>query len=1249
MSCIMQHGWRALALLLEDKNSSTQVAGIMNRNNMKKSENFLIFFFCFLAVLRVNAQKTINIGAIIEDDNFLWTLESMDQYSDSTIITWKVKTKSPEIRMQLPKHIQIKDLNSGTISQSSFIGEKVDSKNTAFFKRKFEFQRFTTRFPATSDSAVITIYVMPNIYIDSLNLASNHLFYDVHKYKTPIYNHVPLLSKKDSVDYSNELYRQGIDCYNKKLYQLAIISFEKALEIERQLRSWEYYFYHGDNFNESLWLSNCYYKLGLTDEAKTISYNYFVEPYDKVLRSKADSLSLISDTIWYGLTKLSILKEICVLDSLHIGGNSFRYAESLCDLGSQYSSMREFQKAKQTFEKAKTIVSERYKEKNWLISDICKNLASISYNENDIVSAIRYMKMSLLEEKDTLQIIDDSSTSSDYNILANYYSYAGDWENALRIMANRVDYWYKMYKEDPKKVLAPLGPWMSYFDNKHAYSEALSDYASFCVDAGLPKKALRTYKKSLDVIGGEYDFGEYKNLGYYYYMIRDYDKAILSYEQAAKKYLSFNSNNRSNDYYLNIQHSIAMSYASMGDVNNAIAIQKDIICKADSSTRERTKIFGQWEADFDTYADYISNLARYYNLNHQYDSAIVYEKKSLDIKLKYKPIENNLAYSYMNLGYAYMGLRQWNEALKYTLEAFHSYSQNKENIFYTRSLMDLVDCYFLTCDTINLEKYVSILMAVVTDDLLLTLQDLTYDERSKFLDNYSDLINQKIPKYSYYHPKSDLLAGTTYNSSLLLKGALLNSENSIRRIINESNDTTLNKIWEELRADKYILSKQMEKDSVYRNLNTDSLQNVVYYLEDSLIIKCKGYDDITKSMKLKWQDIQKSLSTQDLAIEFLSFTIENDSVIYAALTLRKDDKSPKLITLFEENQLKNISDTLCYHSKDMTQLVWRPLLLELQGVKNIYFSPAGALYNIGIEYLPGMEDYNIYRLSSTRELVNRGETNVNNRAVLYGGLDYDAKLDTLSQSRSQTKFSEKFVDHSDVRSMKYRGGQEKLTHTLDEVEQIEKELNSSQWVCLLDTLSLGTEESFKSLSGKKINTLHIATHGFYYTPEESDHIGYAFLLPNNQTSAEDKSLSRSGLLMSGANHILDGDSIPENVEDGILTAKEIADVDLRGLDLVVLSACQTGLGDISQGEGVFGLQRGFKKAGANSILMSLWEVNDEATQILMTQFYKNLVSGQSKRMSLRYAQKYLREYNNGCFNEPKYWAAFILLDGIEKN
>ena len=128
------------------------------------------------------------------------------------------------------------------------------------------------------------------------------------------------------------------------------------------------------------------------------------------------------------------------------------------------------------------------------------------------------------------------------------------------------------------------------------------------------------------------------------------------------------------------------------------------------------------------------------------------------------------------------------------------------------------------------------------------------------------------------------------------------------------------------------------------------------------------------------------------------------------------------------------------------------------------------------------------------------------------------------------------------------------------------------------------------------------------------------------------------------------EEIPDEIEDGVLTAKEVSNLDFRGLDLVVLSACQTGLGDISQSEGVFGLQRGFKKAGAYSILMSLWKVNDEATQIFMIQFYKQLPLGKSKYHSLQLAQQYLREYRNidgeQCYNLPRYWAAFILLDGI---
>ena len=133
--------------------------------------------------------------------------------------------------------------------------------------------------------------------------------------------------------------------------------------------------------------------------------------------------------------------------------------------------------------------------------------------------------------------------------------------------------------------------------------------------------------------------------------------------------------------------------------------------------------------------------------------------------------------------------------------------------------------------------------------------------------------------------------------------------------------------------------------------------------------------------------------------------------------------------------------------------------------------------------------------------------------------------------------------------------------------------------------------------------------------------------------------------MSGGNKLARHETIEPGMNDGILTALEISQLDLSKLDLVVLSACETGLGDLDNG-GVYGLQRGFKKAGANTILMSLDKVDDEATKILMVEFYKNLMSGKSKHQSLKDAQKHLRQVENGKYDKPEYWASFIMLDGL---
>jgi CHAT domain-containing protein len=224
-----------------------------------------------------------------------------------------------------------------------------------------------------------------------------------------------------------------------------------------------------------------------------------------------------------------------------------------------------------------------------------------------------------------------------------------------------------------------------------------------------------------------------------------------------------------------------------------------------------------------------------------------------------------------------------------------------------------------------------------------------------------------------------------------------------------------------------------------------------------------------------------------------------------------------------------------------------------------------------------------------------------------------------------------------------RYGVKYLPGTLKEVQDISKRFDSSPRVI---TDINGTEESFKSLVGTPIDIIHLATHGFFWSEEDAQKRKYVTFLNTadiNMQSEEDKALTRSGLLFSGANIGLRGETLPDDVEDGVLTALELSNLNLGHVDMVVMSACESGLGETSE-EGVFGLQRGFKLAGANTLLMSLWKVDDTATRLLMSEFYRNYLSGKSKQESLRLAQQWLREIPK--YSSPEYWAAFILLDAL---
>ena len=281
----------------------------------------------------------------------------------------------------------------------------------------------------------------------------------------------------------------------------------------------------------------------------------------------------------------------------------------------------------------------------------------------------------------------------------------------------------------------------------------------------------------------------------------------------------------------------------------------------------------------------------------------------------------------------------------------------------------------------------------------------------------------------------------------------------------------------------------------------------------------------------------------------------------------------------------------------------------------------------------------MYRVSSTQYI-----ESITNQAVtksyVYGGLIYDSDDATMIQEHR------KFTNTVDVTSeleweadlSSTRRGWSYLPNSESEIDAITKILKTSNIEVNRYTGTSGTEESFKAISGTTPGIIHLATHGFYLQYSYADSISIAENKMDKRASVTN-ALIRSGLILSNGGRAWKGERIPEGVEDGILQADEISNINLTGTSLLVLSACETALGDISS-DGVYGLQRAFKLAGVGTIIMSLWEVDDKATSLFMSYFYEAWASRKTKHDAFVYAQERLRRE----YDDPFYWAAFIMLD-----
>lgn len=569
-------------------------------------------------------------------------------------------------------------------------------------------------------------------------------------------------------------------------------------------------------------------------------------------------------------------------------------------------------------------------------------------------------------------------------------------------------------------------------------------------------------------------------------------------------------------------------------------------------------------------------------------------------------------------------------------------------------LKNLTHYLFLKQDYPSMEKIFPLCFDACRDNILRQFTHSRVTERANYWNTEGLFFSKFIPYYTSVCQTDELL-GYAYNASLFSKGILLSASNrSSELFVNSGNEELISAY------NHYLQLKGLKNKTLEEEFEIKALEEVVVEYQ-----KQNKYD-FRKTFRVLWTDVQNILTDKDIAIEFVVYPNETGVDQYAALMLKKGYKAPKFVHIADFNQISSIKAEEIYTSSKMYDLVWLPIEEELNGIENIYFSPVGVFHQMGLEYLPDhlgtniSLNYQINRLSSTKELISRNHSPLK-KVALFGGADYDASISVLSQQSTSYKkeTNEEHIipiDSLDIEANK-SAGFAFLEGTLDEVGEISLILTEQDIDNIVYMDAEASETNIKNFSDSQLNLIHIATHGFYYSDKRSQNaipINTLFRNLNLYNTEgdfaiidEDKMLTRSGLILSGANNIIHKVKIPSGVEDGILYADEISNLNFNSIGIVVLSACQSGLGDIDSSEGVFGLQRGFKLAGVKSIIMSLWKVDDIATQILMKDFYKGLSNGEALQEALTNAQLTLRTIDNGIYDKPEYWAAFILLDGLQ--
>ena len=919
------------------------------------------------------------------------------------------------------------------------------------------------------------------------------------------------------------------------------------------------------------------------------------------------------------------------------GKNHILYYSVLRDLASCYLDASENAKAEKTYEKYLQLAMANGEDHTYNYLKATKNLARAKYLQDKYVEAEKFY-LNTLPLAAEIYGVQHPTYALYLKYLTEFYVNIGrnaDAEerisHAAQIMRENKDYGpksaaYSRYivlhgrilsTRDKNKeaeellsealtITSPIKA-TQYFD----HVDALEALADFYQKMGLYRSAEKLLKEVLNLTetrsGKDYDYAVKKlNLMSHYYASSRYNDCLT----LGRELLPY------------FETELSMSHYMVRDVRNLMGLS-ELLLENFKAAAEHFKfcieILDLAKASrHPTYATYLNNLSLTTMATGDFVTTEKLLNQAADIRK-----ENNVILSPFN--YAII-------------------TDNYASLYQAWGKLDKAEKYWLD---------------VTTTLLTHTRQNfyfLSDEEKAQFW-------NQIKADFEYFNTfavlrskQNPAILGEMYNNQLATKAILLSASNKIKkRILSSRDKEMINHYynWVDVRERLAQLYTSSDAELKNKKAQVDSLEVVAKNIEKELNISAEdlAQDKGGQNKLTTWKEVQRTLTPTEAAVEIIRFRYFDrylrDSIIYAALVLTSETKlNPKLVILpngklLEGRAIRYYKNSVSARQEDKFSYnyFWQPLDAVLQSKTRIYLSLDGVYNQINLNTLADangkflVESKNLTILSNTKDLLllksRRNPKGSSSSASLFGYPKYFIGKKHMQEKIQNQKrdFDFASLDENDAT------GIAELPGTQTEIAQVKNILTTHHWQTSDFTDELATEKALKSIDYPRV--LHIATHGFFVDENETSS---TFKVGAATEYAKNNPLLRSGLLLTGASNFIQN-NVRLDEENGILTAYEAANLNLDYTDLVVLSACETGKGEVQNGEGVYGLQRAFQTAGAQAIIMSLWKVDDEATQELMTSFYQNWMKGIPKAEAFRQAQLQLKNK----YTHPYYWGAFVMM------